>query len=264
MLLKKSCTFDQLSYEWNCYIIKDLVDFDSFLTRTYTSMSVDNQFWFMRKSFNGDNHIRLRFKNTVSTDEIEQFFSAEKINFNKIIYEPEVFLFGGERGTELAHNYFCLSSNLLVNYLVNKESIKMFNYIVIYISKYIIEKVNADNFEIWDCWSKIFQLREFDLEKYKKIIEKNYRSFELLSDMRVDELLSNYSENFREFFLNEYIPNLDILIEEHKNHYFKGDLTRGIRSILSAIIIFNWNIFGLKAGLQGSLALMFMNKYKPL
>lgn len=257
---------DQFSDEWYSYIVKNTGKENEIILKLSNFLGESNEFWFMRKSFNDNNHIRLRVKKDVelSKDIIENFLKREKIVFNKIVYEPEFFLFGGESGLNIAHKHFCLTTSLFCKYLSINKNIQDFYYLLVFISNYIVKNLNDDNFEIWDCWNRVLQLRQFDMIKYQELINKNSSSFNNLINLDLNNLLVHYTLDLQIFLKEKYFPAIDELINCHKNLHYAGYLERGLRSSMAAIIIFNWNILGFKAGVQGGMAALFTESYKPI
>jgi thiopeptide-type bacteriocin biosynthesis protein len=250
--------YDNLSDEWVYYII-DVTHYqqNEILLALYRNGLDEFNYWFMRKKFAVD-HIRLRIKKTKGFREesFEDKLSIMKCSFHKTIYEPELFLFGGEIGLGIAHEYFCFMSKIYLEILKIEQSNKHLNLVNISINNYFVKKVLDDQFEVWDCWNRVFELRKFEIHKYEKLIEHHKKSIELIIEQDPVKLIP---ESLRHYF----VETLEHLISRFRNAVSVGTLDRGSRSIISCLIIFGWNIFALKPGIQGGIAASFTKIYEP-
>ncbi|GIO38203.1 hypothetical protein J41TS12_30640 [Paenibacillus antibioticophila] len=249
--------YDNLADEWAYYIIDAAyIQQDKLLLALNTEL-YGFDYWFMRKKFDID-HIRLRIKKTKGFREVsfENQLSIMKCSFLKNKYEPELFLFGGEIGLGIAHEYFCFLSKMYLELLKMEQSKNHLNLVNISINNHFVKEILGDHFEVWDCWKRVFELRKFEIDKYEKLIEHHRKSIELFIEHDPVEFVP---ESLRHFF----VETLEHLISSFRKAVSTGTLDRGPRSIISCLIIFGWNIFALKPGIQGGIAASFTKIYEP-
>ncbi|MDA1526826.1 thiopeptide-type bacteriocin biosynthesis protein [Bacillus cereus group sp. TH260-2LC] len=220
------------------------------------------QFWFMRKK-DKVTHLRLRFylPEEFVMDDLKSILNitCNEREGISVIYEPEVFLFGGDKGMDIAHLYFIENTKLYTEYLqCQKELSNTIGGIELFlwISNFIVTQTNLDKFEIWDVWKRIDKLRFVEYEKIKSIVDSNKLKIETILSMSVEEVFARIkSSRFREVF-EKSVKLFSYLGEELFTLNIEGELTRGIRGILSCIVIFNWNMIGFSPGIQAGLAKM--------
>lgn len=228
-------------------------------------------FWFMRKS-DGGKHLRLRIyglseflERDVRNTLIQEIVKLKKRNICReyyiCIYEPEKALFGGIEGMRLAHHFFSSGSQLYLEIYKHIQQNNKINFdeISLCLINNFLYYAGLDDFEEWDVWNKVLLMRKVDNEDTSHLENKEENDGRLHSSLYIAMLIGptvfNYFNNTLSTYKN-IAKELEILNR-------KGELTRGIRSIVATKIIFQWNSFGFDALHQYSLAKKMVDLKKP-
>lgn len=267
LIIQRSKFEDEISNEWICYLVHvDYIHQDNLIVDINHFMVEHSiKYWFMRKTFNHQSHLRIRFKNIHRLDlnELEKFLEDKNyINFTPIKYEPEIHLFGGSSGIEIAHKLFMIISEIYALCIQEKLNKNTFYSLLVWLSDYIIKTINEDLFERWDCWQRIFKLRDFDSSQHLDMLIRNSSEVVEIVNAEISEIIKNETLDFRRNLKNKLAELDDILTKLNQLNY-TGSLNRGIRSISSCLIIFMWNIMGVSPGVQGGFSFMFSYIYHP-
>lgn len=262
---KKVSEMDKVSNDWVCYVIDADYNMQNKLILSLSDFfnTHNVEYWFMRKSHLQIPHLRVRFLNKNIKNTLNKYLEEIGfVNFKENIYEPEVYLFGNSKGLNICHNLFCELTNLY--YSINIKENKKDTYIalVAWYSNYLVKNCIEDDFEKWDCWNRVLDLRDFDESNYTDALLKFTNQLKNVLNLNEVEVLQEIDEHMRNkvSIINK---NLIRLSNELKSASEKGDLTRGIRGILSCIIIFMWNIFGIKPSIQATYAYSFTYLNSP-
>lgn len=223
------------------------------------------QYWYMNKQYNNA-QIRLRVKDeNIGYDDLYNEISGEIIGkCKKFIYDPEVFLFGGEEGIDIAHKIFCLITEI-INLLSNvKDKKNNLIFIYLWISKILVEHIADDSFEQWDCWKRLQHQRKFIGKLNNELLEKNIQTFKSIkacTEKDVCEIINFINVDYEVF--SEIIIQIKIEIGKMKDLHYEGKLCRGIRSIAPALLIFIWNMVGFTSNMQSVFTYCFCKVYSP-
>ncbi|MFB7121450.1 thiopeptide-type bacteriocin biosynthesis protein [Bacillus tropicus] len=265
---KLNTYFDFLSNHWFYFKLKSpYQNQNEYLIHIYRYLTKKNlKFWYMRKQFGGS-HLRIRVLKIKDFDEIDliQFLEKNyKGNYFKNIYEPEIHLFGEESGLCIAHNIFCATSKYSIESYIKLKQGRLNTYFErgIWLTDYLIKIINEDSFERWDTWKKIELLRKANSENINKVIGNNIEAFNKITSLDENEFSKVFISK-DDIFIQEYINDIKKNAELLKLAGDAGKLDRGIRSILSCIVIFIWNIMGYNSGLQSGIANLAKEKYSP-
>ncbi|MFJ7406205.1 MULTISPECIES: thiopeptide-type bacteriocin biosynthesis protein [unclassified Lysinibacillus] len=247
---------------WNCYIINANYEEQKQLVKQLYDFfgEIGNKFWYIRKSYLNQSHLRVRFPMDVQG--FEKFLLNKNYTTSKVVYEPEVYLFGGQLGLEICHKIFCEITELCCLFtLENLNKDKYYAFIAWY-SNFCVNKIIQDDFERWDCWKKILELRAFDESKYKMMLLNMISEINLIIRLDIEKTLEDVNQNIKDEIL-KINTNLIKLFEELQRLYYHGKLTRGIRGIVSCLIIFMWNILGVQPGIQAGYSYSFSYLTSP-
>ncbi|PEP13995.1 thiopeptide-type bacteriocin biosynthesis protein [Bacillus wiedmannii] len=260
--------FNSLSNHWFYFKLKSPhQNQNEYLIHIYKYLTKKKlKFWYMRKPFGGS-HLRIRVLKTKNFDERDLIQFLEKNyrgNYLRNVYEPEIHLFGGESGLCIAHNIFCATSKYSIESYIKLKQGKQNTYFErgIWLTDYLIKIVNEDSFERWDNWKRIELLRKANSENLNRVIGNNIEAFNKITSLDENEFRKVFITK-DDMFIQEYINEIKKNSESLKLMSGAGKLDRGIRSILSCIVIFNWNIMGYNAGLQSGIANLATVKYSP-
>lgn len=256
---------EQQANEWSYYVIDSKHSVQNMILKNISKYLKESKtkFWFMRKSFENP-HLRVRIKNVndFNPSDFESKILSQNNKYKKLIYEPEIFLFGGNFGIEIAHDYFCLITNLLIEFEEHDGRAELFNILIVWLTDYFIKNTLQDNFEVWDCWNRIYTLREFNRENFAHILDKNKAGIEEVIGYSYIDFSKIFKVDFSDY-LDELKNDTDNLIAKFQKYHFNGNLDRGIRILLSFIVIFSWNILDVKPGLQGGISAILSDIYEP-
>jgi thiopeptide-type bacteriocin biosynthesis protein len=168
-------------------------------------------------------------------------------------YEPEVRLFGGRVGMELAHEMFCADSAFVARWLARDQPkhAAIPEGLSITIVLWLFAAAGLDAFERWDVFEQICDLRARRApptpaldEECRRIASTVVRNGNAVS--------SRYAASGT--FVTEYRAVVERLGIELQRAYFRGQLTCGRRQFLVPVILFHWNRIGLSFHAQPPLA----------
>lgn len=223
------------------------------------------KYWYMNKQYKNA-QIRLRVKNeNIEYDNLYKVICNEITgNCKKFIYDPEIYLFGGEEGVDIAHNIFCLTTETvnLMSDVKNKKNNIIFIYL--WISKIIVENIADDRFEQWDCWKRLQHQRSFNGRLNEKLLKNNIQRFKTIKSCTVCDVIPvlNYINVDYKIF-DKIIIELKDEMRKLKDLHYEGRLDRGIRSIAPILLIFIWNIMGFTSNMQSVFTYCFCEVYDP-
>lgn len=155
----------------------------------------------------------------------------------RVIYEPEVYLFGGSKSIDLIHELFQLESSALLSLgMGNRKTNDLFSALW---SEAMLRVAGLDAFERWDVWCKVSELRRPAKDLPRNACSNLREKFAWLARAHSDEIIS---------ILRQRFPNLSSTVDtlarwgevlQEANRI--GRLERGLRDILATCLIFHWN-----------------------
>ena len=174
--------------------------------------------------------------------------------FSELEYEPELCLFGGERGIEIAHEHFCADSRFLSAWMA--KTISRGPVIPEGLSLALLLRLlgacGLDLFESWDVFARVYDKRQFFKAKHPEV-----ERFRVLAGKVFgagpQSVFALYKDE-RAALLEEYCAFLDDFGKRLGRCYFQGLLECGIREFLAPVIFFHWNRIGLAPFHQFALA----------
>lgn len=204
------------------------------------------QFWYMHKN----NSIRLRIPK-YSYDIVADFLNSHNLEFARSVYEPEINLFGGEKSIDIIHNILCDSATFFWQaQKYNCFGTGEYYCTCLYFLNYMLDCCGFDQFEMWDVWNKVCYFREIDLKTSNKILlSKLYDVYCAISDEK-------YSlRKFSNIIIMNSLSDIKANCKELKEKSFQNEFSRGVRGIMSSVLIFDMNM----AGMSGQLQCAFSN-----
>jgi thiopeptide-type bacteriocin biosynthesis protein len=215
--------------------------------------------WFMRK--HPCWRLRLRPGPTggaMTTDlsaELDQLTTAGHISgWWPGIYEAETAAFGGNPGVDIAHDLFCADSRAIVTMLRSDETTLGRRELSLLLCATLMRAANLEWYEQGDVWHRLTQERPHltDVspdkitalaDKVKNLLLTNTApDGPLLGENGPLASVADWAEAFRQAG-----QALGVAARE-------GTLRRGLREIISYLVIFHWNRLGLHVRTQGILA----------
>lgn len=172
-----------------------------------------------------------------------------------LIYEPELRLFGGSAGMELAHKHFCADSEFVSRWLQQRDRITQFAIPPGLSLALVIRFLGACRLDVFECWDV------FDRVEDKRAFPDAIGHDTANADSVVAKIIASRFTNFVEAYgpqegalLKPYGAFLDDLGSKISKAYFAGALDCGVREFLVPIILFHWNRAGFPAATQYGLA----------
>lgn len=179
------------------------------------------------------------------------------------IYEPETTAFGGSAGMNAAHNLFCADTRGVLDYLRHKAPGIGRRELSILLLSGLLHAAGLDTFECGDVFDRVARLRPTPADAHTR---------------RIQQL----AENVRGLFSSPDLPNSELFAADgpiaHAAPWLaafctagrllgdaaaQGHLNRGLRAILTHVVIFHWNRLGLSATSQSILARAAATAFLP-
>lgn len=185
--------------------------------------------------------------------EISSRLRQRGLEFSILVYEPEIRLFGGERGIRIAHELFAYDSRFLVDWVRHTEAqggpmIAPGLSLALVID--LARASGLDLFELWDLFERIAAKRALsDSAVFLKCKDLASR----VIAARFETLLALYDSE-QQKLITAYRTQLHQCAEQLTRAYFHGDLECGLRESLVPIILFHWNRVGLPSSAQAALS----------
>lgn len=170
------------------------------------------------------------------------------------IYEAETAAFGASPGIEVAHNLFCADSRAIVTVLPGAEVILGRRELSLLLCSTLMRAANLEWYEQGDVWHRVIQERPLPdgvpaakvaamVNQVKTLLHTDtVASGPLLGANGSLASLADWAEAFRGAG-----QALGLAARE-------GTLRRGLREIISYLVIFHWNRLGLHVRTQSILA----------
>jgi thiopeptide-type bacteriocin biosynthesis protein len=169
-------------------------------------------------------------------------------------YEPETFAFGGPPGLSAAHDHFCADTLGTVAYLGQQAPGIGRRELSVLLCTTMLAAAGLDWFEIGDVWNRIADLRPPASaptpERHRRLVEQLQTLLSLGAGPANSLLQTSTSTAFAAQWARAF---------RHTGHTLgasaaAGTLQRGMRHVLSHLVIFHWNRLGLHTDIQAALA----------
>lgn len=210
--------------------------------------------WFLRK--HPCWRLRLHGADTAAVDHVlDELTAAGAIaRWWPTVYEPETAAFGGPAGMDAAHDLFCADTRGVLDYLRHDAPGLGRRELSILLLSGLLRAAGLDVFECGDVFDRVARLRPAPAEADTARIEQlaaNVRVLLSIPDLPTSELFASggpveHAASWLAAFQNAGRSLGDASA--------RGLLDRGVRAILTHVLIFHWNRFGLSAASQGILA----------
>lgn len=210
--------------------------------------------WFLRK--HPCWRLRLRGADTTATNHaLDELTATGAITrWWPTIYEPEITAFGGPIGMATVHDLFCADSVGVLDHVRHDEPGLGRRELSILLLGGLLRAAGLDQFECGDVFDRVARLRPASANADTARIDqlaRNVRVLLSIPDLPTSELFTPggpaaHAVSWLAAFHNAGRRLRDAATE--------GRLDRGIRAILTHVLIFHWNRLGLSAASQGILA----------
>ncbi len=198
--------------------------------------------------------------NRYFTDAISEY----GYQLNTLAYEPEVRLFGGIAGIQVAHDYFCMDSYFLSHWaalnMSDQETILPAGLSIAIVMR-LLRTVGLDSFETWDFAESLAAAR-----KAGRPQDHELRPYRIMMAAILPSLENVFSLNYGEQndLLAAYIGQVDVFGDRIRRLYFEGNLECGLREILVPLVLFHWNRVGFGQRAQRNLSMTLAEAYRTI
>jgi thiopeptide-type bacteriocin biosynthesis protein len=170
------------------------------------------------------------------------------------VYEPETAAFGGLTGLDTIHEVFCADSAGVLGYLRQDAPGLGRRELSVLLLSGLLRAAGLDTVECGDVFDRVARLRpaptDADADRLDKLVE-NVRLLLSITDLTYSEL---FTPRGPVAHAAPWLAALHAGGERLGHDAAAGRLDRGLRAILTHVVIFHWNRFGLSATSQGILA----------
>jgi thiopeptide-type bacteriocin biosynthesis protein len=170
------------------------------------------------------------------------------------VYEPEIAAFGGMTSMDAVHDLFCADSAGVLDYLRQDNPRLGRRELSVLLLSALMRAAGLDAFECGDVFDRVSRLRPTptgdDTARFDRLVE-NVRTLLSIQDLPGSELFTSGGP------VAHAAPWLAALCsagDQLGHAAASGRMDRGLRAVLTHVVIFHWNRFGLAAGSQGALA----------
>lgn len=166
------------------------------------------------------------------------------------IYEPETAAFGGPVGTEITHELFCADTDRVLQYLRQPSPALGRKEVSMLVCGTLLSAAGLDRFERGDVWSRVAELRPLPSAAFDYPVEKLADRIRPLVAAPIGTLAPTGPGTFA-------APWTDAA--RHAGQTLAtaaaaGRLDRGVRHVMTHLVIFHWNRLGLDAATQAVLS----------
>lgn len=210
--------------------------------------------WFLRKYPCW--RLRLHSADTTAVDHMFDELTGVGVlaRWWSTVYEPETTAFGGPAGMHTAHDLFCADTRGVLDYARHHAPGLGRRELSILLLSGLLRAAGLDGFECGDVFDKVARLRPAPADTDTARIEQlagNVRILWSIPDLP-DNALFNPGGSVGH--AASWLAAFQTAGRQLGAAAAQGRLDRGVRTILTHVLIFHWNRFGLSATSQGILA----------
>ncbi len=210
--------------------------------------------WFLRKHPYW--RLRLHHADTETVDHVlEELTTAGTLTrWWPTIYEPETTAFGGPTGMHIAHDLFCADSRGVLTYLRHPHPGIGRRELSILLISALLCAAGLDWFERGDVFARLARLRPTPPETDTPRINALADDLRTLLAVPTHPDSALFAPGGPVAFAAPWLTAFHDAGHHLGNATADGRLERGLRAVLTHLVIFHWNRFGLSATTQGILA----------
>lgn len=205
--------------------------------------------WFLRKPPGWRLRLRAADREAVDLAFGELAEGCSITRWWSTLYEPETFAFGGPDGTEIVHDLFYADSRGVLDYARHEAPGMGRRELSLLLINILLREAGLDWFERGDVFSRVAEIRPAPSAGNTSGLAPQVRTL-LQMPQQADRALLAGSMTFAEPWLAAYGAAGHRLGQTAA----RGRLDRGLRAVLTHVLIFHWNRFGFSAATQGVLA----------
>ncbi|MEV0633240.1 thiopeptide-type bacteriocin biosynthesis protein [Nonomuraea wenchangensis] len=210
--------------------------------------------WFLRKYPCW--RLRLRDADIPAVDQVFDDLAAAGAltRWWPTVYEPETAAFGGPVGIQAAHDLFCADSRGVLGYARQNAPGLGRRELSILLINALLRAADMDVFERGDVFARVAQLRPPPTEAETAIVEKLTNDVRMLLAIPVQADSGPFASTGPTTFAAPWLTAWQAAGHQLGHAAAQGRLDRGLRAVLTHVLIFHWNRVGLSAAVQGILA----------
>lgn len=178
------------------------------------------------------------------------------------LYEPETAAFGGTSGIRLVHDLFCADSRGVLNYLRQPQPALGRRELSLLLLGGLLQAAGLDWFERGDMFARIAQMRPLD-DIANSRLDALTASVRGLLAVAPDTDNSLFGTTGVVAFAAPWHTAYTAAGHALAVAATAGTINRGLRAVVSHIVIFHWNRLGLPAHTQGILARAALEAFLP-
>jgi thiopeptide-type bacteriocin biosynthesis protein len=210
--------------------------------------------WFLRKYPCW--RLRVHGADTEAVDRVLDDLTAEGAiaRWWPTVYEPETAAFGGPAGMQAAHDLFCADTRGVLGYVRHGVPGLGRRELSLLLISGLLRAAGLDMFECGDVFDRVTRLRpapaNTDTARIDQLAQ-NVRVLLSIPDLPSSEL---FASGGTVAHAAPWLTAFQVAGHRLGDAAAQGRLDRGVRAILTHVLIFHWNRFGLSATSQGILA----------
>lgn len=175
--------------------------------------------------------------------------------WRRSVYEPEYAAFGGSAAIATVHDLFCADSRGVLNYARRQATSIGRRELSIMLLHTLLRAAQLDWFESGDVFHQVAQLRPAPPDSTPAgALETLADNVRTLVHAAIDPGDPMFSPNGPAAFAVSWRDAFQAAGQQLQAAAADGRLDRGLRAVLTHVVIFHWNRLGLSATTQGVLA----------
>ncbi|MEV0675956.1 thiopeptide-type bacteriocin biosynthesis protein [Actinosynnema sp. NPDC050436] len=170
------------------------------------------------------------------------------------VYEPETAAFGGTAGMDAAHDLFCADTRGVLDYARHDAPGLGRRELSILLLSGLLRSAELDVFESGDVFDRVARLRPAPTDADTTRIDRLVADLRIL--LAIPELPTSwlFTSGGPVAHAAPWLTAFQTAGRQLGGAAAQGRLDRGLRALLTHVVIFHWNRFGLSAASQGILA----------
>lgn len=227
-----------------------------------TALSACDGWWFLRK--HPCWRIRLAHARVDAVNQVLNDLTATGaiVRWWPGRYEPETTAFGGAPGIQIVHALFCADSGGVLTYLRQPQPALGRRELSLLLLGGLLHSAELDWFERGDVFARVARMRPVDNADGSRL-DALTGSVRGLLAVAPDIDKSLFGTGGAVPFAAPWHDAYTAAGRELAAASTAGTLTRGLRAVVSHIVIFHWNRLGLPAHTQGILARAALEAFLP-
>ncbi|MEQ4717942.1 thiopeptide-type bacteriocin biosynthesis protein [Nonomuraea sp. B19D2] len=210
--------------------------------------------WFLRKPPGW--RLRLRDADIPAVDQVldELTAAGALTRWWPTVYEPETAAFGGPAGAQAAHDLFYADSRGVLDYARQTAPDLGRRELSIVLINALLRAAGLDWFERGDVFARVAQMRPAPSDADAARVEKLAANVRTLLAIPAQADSEPFAPGGPAAFAAPWLIAWQAAGHELGCAAAEGRLDRGLRALLTHVVIFHWNRLGLSAATQGILA----------